>query len=73
MAIIDVMMPRMDGIRMVTELRKAYNIPVIMLSAKSEGSGLGLAIAKSFVELQNGQFQIDVDGDLFKVTLTWSI
>ena len=36
LAIIDVMMPRMDGIRMVTELRKAYNIPVIMLSAKSE-------------------------------------
>ena len=43
------------------------------VSRKSEGSGLGLAIAKSFVELQNGQFQIDVDGDLFKVTLTWSI
>lgn len=40
-------------------------------SRKSEGSGLGLAIAKSFVELQNGQFQIEVDGDLFKVTLTW--
>ena len=36
LAIIDVMMPRMDGIRMVTELRKDYNIPVIMLSAKSE-------------------------------------
>ena len=36
LAIIDVMMPRMDGIRMVTELRKAYHIPVIMLSAKSE-------------------------------------
>ena len=36
LAIIDVMMPRMDGIRMVTELRKEYNIPVIMLSAKSE-------------------------------------
>ncbi len=40
-------------------------------SRKSEGSGLGLAIAKSFVELQNGQFTIDVDGDLFKVILTW--
>lgn len=40
-------------------------------SRKSEGSGLGLAIAKSFVELQNGQFAIDVDGDLFKVILTW--
>ena len=36
LAIIDVMMPRMDGIRMVEELRKEYDFPVIMLSAKSE-------------------------------------
>ena len=36
LAIIDVMMPRMDGITMVTELRKDYDFPVIMLSAKSE-------------------------------------
>ena len=36
LAIIDVMMPRMDGIRMVMELRKTYDFPVIMLSAKSE-------------------------------------
>ena len=41
-------------------------------SRKSEGSGLGLAIAKSFVELQNGRFKIEVDGDLFKVILIWS-
>ncbi len=40
-------------------------------SRNSEGSGLGLAIAKSFVELQKGQFEIAVDGDLFKVILTW--
>jgi len=36
LAIIDVMMPRMDGIRMVLELRKTHDFPVIMLSAKSE-------------------------------------
>ena len=36
LAIIDVMMPRMDGIRMVMELRKDYDFPVVMLSAKSE-------------------------------------
>lgn len=41
-------------------------------SRKSEGSGLGLAIAKSFVELQNGKFKIEVDGDLFKVIITWN-
>ncbi len=36
LAIIDVMMPRMDGIHMVMRLRKEYDFPVIMLSAKSE-------------------------------------
>ena len=36
LAIIDVMMPRMDGIQMVIQLRKEYDFPVIMLSAKSE-------------------------------------
>lgn len=35
----------------------------------SEGSGLGLAIAKSFTELQHGNFTVSVDGDLFKVTI----
>ena len=39
-------------------------------SARStEGSGLGLAIARSFVELQGGRMEIEVDGDLFKVRL----
>lgn len=37
----------------------------------SEGSGLGLAIARSFVEGQEGRMQIEIDGDLFKVTLIW--
>ncbi len=36
MAIVDVMMPRMDGIHMVIELRKEFDFPVLMLSAKSE-------------------------------------
>ena len=33
------------------------------------GSGVGLAIARSFVELQGGRMEIEVDGDLFKVRL----
>ena len=37
----------------------------------SEGSGLGLAIARSFVELQGGKMEIEIDGDLFKVYLFW--
>ena len=36
LAIVDVMMPRMDGITMVIKLREKYEFPVIFLSAKSE-------------------------------------
>ena len=42
-------------------------------SRNTEGHGLGLAIVKSFVEVQKGSFKIDVDGDLFKVTIAWDI
>ena len=35
-AIVDVMMPKMDGITFVMKLRENYDFPVIMLSAKSE-------------------------------------
>ena len=39
-------------------------------SARStEGSGLGLSIAQSLTRVQGGEFQIYLDGDLFKVTL----
>ncbi len=36
LAIVDVMMPRMDGIEMVRKLRETFEFPVIFLSAKSE-------------------------------------
>ena len=36
LAIVDVMMPRMDGIEMVGKLRETFEFPVIFLSAKSE-------------------------------------
>ena len=39
------------------------------ISRNTEGSGLGLSIANSLTELQNGQFHIYLDGDLFKVTI----
>ena len=40
-------------------------------SRNTEGSGLGLNIAKSLMELQQGDLYLSVDGDLFKVVLTF--
>ncbi len=36
LAIVDIMMPRMDGVTMTLQLREKHEFPVIMLSAKSE-------------------------------------
>lgn len=36
LAIVDIMMPRMDGITMTVKLREQYDFPIIFLSAKSE-------------------------------------
>ncbi len=38
-------------------------------SRTNEGNGLGLSIAKDLCNLQNGELQIKIDGDLFKVTV----
>lgn len=43
------------------------------VSRSTEGSGLGLSIAKSLTTAQQGEFDIYLDGDLFKVTLTFDI
>lgn len=40
-------------------------------SRSTEGSGLGLSIAKDLTTLQKGTFDIFLDGDLFKVTVTF--
>ena len=36
LAVVDIMMPVMDGITMTMEVRKEYDFPIIFLSAKSE-------------------------------------
>lgn len=41
-------------------------------SRTTEGSGLGLSIAQSLTELMKGQFSIEIDGDLFKITLKFN-
>ena len=60
--------------------RQQLNIPAQQLmerfvrgdeSRTTEGSGLGLSIARSLTELQGGQFDIAIDGDLFKATLSF--
>lgn len=40
-------------------------------SRSTEGSGLGLFIAQSLVQAQGGNFEIHLDGDLFKVQFTF--
>lgn len=42
-------------------------------SRTTEGSGLGLSIAMSLTELQKGSFDIYLDGDLFKITITFDL
>lgn len=42
-------------------------------SRNTEGSGLGISIAQNLTELQNGIFELKLDGDLFKVKLTFNI
>ena len=42
-------------------------------SRNTEGSGLGLSIAKNLTELQNGKFDISIDGDLFKVGVSFPL
>ncbi len=42
-------------------------------SRHTEGSGLGLAIAQSIIDLHGGQLKLEVDGDLFKVTVRVNI
>ena len=42
-------------------------------SRSTEGSGLGLSIAKSLTQAQGGTFEIQLEGDLFKVYLSFEL
>ncbi|MCR5255529.1 MAG: response regulator transcription factor [Acetatifactor sp.] len=60
LVLLDIMMPNMDGITALTKIREEYNLPVIMLTAKSEDTdkvmGLNLGaddyITKPFSPLE---------------------
>jgi signal transduction histidine kinase len=41
-------------------------------SRTTEGSGLGLSIAESFTKVCGGEFQVEIDGDLFKVIISFN-
>ena len=43
------------------------------VSRNTSGSGLGLSIAKNLVNMQGGKLELDIDGDLFKVRLSFKI
>ncbi len=42
-------------------------------SRTTEGTGLGLSIAKNLTSMMGGSFDIEVDGDLFKVNIRFSV
>ena len=42
-------------------------------SRHTEGSGLGLSISRSLTESMGGAFSLEVDGDLFKVIVTFPV
>ena len=43
------------------------------VSRSTEGSGLGLSIAKSLTKLMNGKMKIEIDGDLYKASLSFPL
>jgi DNA-binding response OmpR family regulator len=60
-AVIDVMMPQLDGYRLIKKIRERFNIPIIILSAKSEDNdkilGLGLG-ADDYISKPFNPFEV---------------
>ncbi len=39
----------------------------------ADGSGLGLSIAESFTQVSGGKFKVEIDGDMFKVVISFPL
>lgn len=42
-------------------------------SRTTEGNGLGLSIANSFTNICGGDFRVEIEGDLFKVFISFDV
>ena len=60
LAIVDIMMPRVDGYKVIKEIRKLYNIPIIMLSAKNQDSDKILGLDLGADDYITKPFNLDV-------------
>ena len=47
LVLMDIMMPMMDGMTATSKIRESYNLPVILLTAKSEDSDMILTQSPS--------------------------
>ena len=59
--IIDVMMPKLDGIRATLKIREEHSLPIIILSAKSEDAGF----VPSFEDIPSWVQQFPVKVSIF--------
>ena len=69
--LLDVMMPKLDGIRATLKIREKNSIPIIILSAKSEDADkiLGLNVgADDYVTKPFSPLEVTVDGELVRLT-----
>ena len=61
--LIDIMMPRLDGLRATLKIREKSGIPIIILSAKSEDSDKVIGL-----EVNDDSKEVTVDGESVKLT-----
>lgn len=60
--IIDVMMPKLDGIRATLKIREEHSLPIIILSAKSEDADKILGLNVGADDYVTKSFRADCQG-----------